>query len=58
VRGVLTVTIPENADIAWIKSNYDFISSPNAGETREIDVEIRISTFTSDVYWSEMTALK
>jgi len=57
VRGVLTVTIPENADIAWIKSNYDFISNPKAGESRDVDVEIRVDTFTSNVYWSVMTAL-
>ena len=57
VRGVLTVTIPESADIAWIKSNYDFISNPKAGETRDVDVELRIDTFTSNVYWSSMTAL-
>jgi hypothetical protein len=57
VRGVLTVTIPENADIAWIKSNYDFISDPVAGETRDVDVEVRVDTFTSNVYWSSMTAL-
>ena len=58
VRGVLTVTIPQNADISWIKNNYDFISNPKAGETRDIDVEICVNTFTSDVHWSEMTALK
>lgn len=57
VRGVLTVTIPENANITWIKQNYDFISDPKTGETRDIDVEIRINTFTSNVYWSSMTAL-
>ncbi|MEA4893987.1 MAG: hypothetical protein VB064_01860 [Oscillospiraceae bacterium] len=57
VRGVLTVTIPEKADITWIKQNYDFISSPQAGETRDIDVEIRVNTFTSNVHWSSMTAL-
>lgn len=58
IRGVLTVIIPKNADISWITKNYDFISDPKAGETRKIDVEIRVSTFTSEVYWSEMTALK
>ncbi|MBP1737500.1 MAG: Protease inhibitor precursor [Oscillospiraceae bacterium] len=58
VRGVLTVTIPENADISWIKKNYDFISDPKAGETRDIDVEIYVNTFTANVYWNEMTALK
>jgi hypothetical protein len=57
VRGVLTVTIPENADIAWIEKNYDFISDPKAGETRDIDVEIYVNTFTETVYWNEMTAL-
>jgi len=57
VRGVLTVTIPENADISWIKSNYDFISNPKAGETRDVDVELRIDTFTRNVYWSSMMAL-
>lgn len=56
VRGVITVTIPNNADISWIKQNYDFISQPKAGETREIDVEIRVDTFTANIYWSEMTA--
>jgi len=55
---VLTVTIPQNADISWIKNNYDFISNPKAGETRDIDVEICVNTFTPDVHWSEMTALK
>lgn len=57
VRGVLTVTIPENADITWIKSNYDFISDPEAGQTRNVDVEIYVNTFTETVYWNEMTAL-
>ena len=57
VRGVLTVAIPENADISWIKQNYDFISDPKAGEARDIDVEIRVNTFTSNVHWSSMTAL-
>jgi len=57
VRGVLTVTIPENADITWIKQNYDFISDPKAGEIRNVDVEIRVNTFTSNVHWSSMTAL-
>jgi len=58
IRGVLTVMIPENADISWIKSNYDFISDPKAGETRNVDVEIYVNTFTANVHWSEMTALK
>ena len=58
VRGVLTVTIPQNADISWITKNYDFISNPKAGETRDIDVKIYVNTFTSTVYWDEMTALK
>jgi hypothetical protein len=58
VRGVLTVTIPENADISWIEENYDFISNPKAGETRDIDVEIRVNTFTANIFWSEMLALK
>lgn len=57
VRGVAIVTIPENADISWIKRNYDFIANPRAGETCEIDVEIRVNTFTANVYWSTMTAL-
>ncbi|SBW01102.1 exported hypothetical protein [uncultured Eubacteriales bacterium] len=57
VRGVLTVTIPENTDISWIKQNYDFITNPKAGETRDIDVEIYVNTFTETVYWNEMTAL-
>ena len=57
VRGVLTVTIPENADISWIKSNYDFISDPKAGETRNVDVEIYVNTFTANIHWSSMTAL-
>ena len=57
VRGVLTVTIPENADITWIQQNYDFISDPKAGEIRDVDVEIRVNTFTANVHWSNMTAL-
>lgn len=57
VRGVVTVTIPDNADVSWIQQNYDFISYPKAGETREIDIEIRVNTFTANVYWSTMTAL-
>lgn len=57
VRGVLTVTIPEAADTSWIEDNYDFISDPKAGETREIDVEIYVNTFSETVYWNEMTAL-
>jgi hypothetical protein len=57
VRGVLTVTIPENADISWIKSNYDFISDPKPGETRNVDVDIYVNTFTANVHWSSMTAL-
>jgi len=56
VRGVLTVTIPENADITWIQQNYDFISNPKAGESRDVDVEIRVNTFTANVHWSSMTA--
>ncbi len=56
VRGVLTVTIPENADITWIQQNYDFISDPKAGEIRDVDVEIRVNTFTANVHWSSMTA--
>lgn len=58
VRGILTVQIPENADLSWITQNYDFIPNPKAGETRDIDVEIHVNTFTSNVYWDEMTALK
>ena len=57
VRGVLTVTIPENADITQIQQNYDFISDPKAGEIRDVDVEIRVNTFTANVHWSSMTAL-
>lgn len=58
VRGVLTVTIPENADISWIKENCDFISDPKAGETRNIDVEIYVNTFSANVHWSSMTAVE
>ena len=58
VRGIATVSIPENADISWIKHNYDFIANPKAGEVREIDVEIRVDTFTANIYWNTMTALK
>lgn len=58
VRGVLTVMIPADADISWIKANYDFISNPKAGETRDIDVEIYVNTFTSNVFWGELVALK
>jgi len=58
VRGVLTVTIPQNADIPFIEKNYDFIVNPKAGETRNIDVEIYVNTYTKTVYWDEMTALK
>jgi hypothetical protein len=57
VRGVLTVTIPENADISWIKNNYDFISDPKTGETRNVDVEIYVNTFTANVHWSSMISL-
>lgn len=57
VRGVLAVTIPREADIAWIVKNYDFISNPKAGESYDIDVEIYINTFTSNIHWSEMTSL-
>ena len=57
VRGVLSVTIPQNTDISYIKQNYDFISNPTTGETRNIDVEVRVSTFGNNVYWEEMTAL-
>ena len=57
LRGVAIVEIPDNADIPWIKRNYDFIANPKAGEIREIDVEIRVNTFTTNVYWSTMTAL-
>lgn len=57
VRGVLTVTIPQGADITWIAKNYDFISNPKAGETRKIDVEIYVNTFTKEVHWSEMITL-
>lgn len=58
VRGVLTVTIPADSDINWIKSNYDFISNPKAGETRDIDVEIYVNTFTSDAHWSSLLSLQ
>lgn len=58
VRGVLTVKIPQNADISLITKNYDFIPNPKAGETRDIDVEIYVNTFTANVYWEEITALK
>ena len=58
VRGVLTVKIPENADIFWIKENCDFISDPKAGETRNIDVEIYVNTFSANVHWSSMTAIE
>lgn len=57
VRGVLAVTIPREADIAWIVKNYDFISNPKAGESYDVDVEIYVNTFTSNVHWSEMTSL-
>lgn len=57
VRGLLTVTIPSNADISWIKNNYDFIPNPIAGTVQNIDVEIRVNTFTSNVHWSSMIAL-
>jgi hypothetical protein len=57
VRGVLTVNIPQNADTTWISKSYDFITDPKAGETREIDVEIYVNTYTADVHWSEMFAL-
>lgn len=57
VRGVLTVEIPENANITWIKQNYDFITDPKAGETRDVDVEVYVNTFTAKVHWSSMTAL-
>ena len=57
VRGVLAVTIPQNADISWIETNYDFISNPTAGETRNVDVEIYVNTFTANVHWSSMIAL-
>ncbi len=57
VRGILTVEIPKNADISWLKENYDFIDNPQSGETREIDVEIYVNTYTETVYWSEMLAL-
>ena len=57
VRGVLAVTIPREADIAWIVKNYDFISNSKAGESYDVDVEIYVNTFTSNVHWSEMTSL-
>lgn len=58
VRGVITVSIPADADISWIQANYDFIPNPKAGETRDIDVEIYVNTFTSSVFWGELVALK
>lgn len=57
VRGVLTVTIPINADISWIKENYDFVPNPVAGATQTIDVVVNVSTFTNKVHWSSITAL-
>jgi hypothetical protein len=57
VRGVLTVTIPEDADLSYIQKNYDFISNPKSGETRNIDVEITVNTFSTNVYWSSLVAL-
>jgi hypothetical protein len=57
VRGVLTVTIPQNTDIDWIVKNCDYIANPKVGETRDIDVEIYVNTFTKDIHWSEMNAL-
>jgi len=58
IRGVLTVTIPVSADMSYIKQNYDFISNPISGETRNVDVEVRVDTFGQNVYWEEMTELK
>jgi len=57
VRGVLTITIPSNADISYIKQNYDFISNPVSGETRNVDVEVRVNTFGQNVYWEEIAEL-
>lgn len=51
------MTIPREADIAWIVKNYDFFSNPKAGESYDVDVEIYVNTFTSNVHWSEMTSL-
>lgn len=58
VRGVLDVTIPKGADMAWIRRNCDFISNPKEGESRSIDVEVYVNTFSEEVYWQEMLALK
>lgn len=58
VRGVISVAIPQNADMSYVAQYCDFLSNPVAGETYSVDVYIRVSTFTDDVYWSEMTALK
>jgi hypothetical protein len=32
-------------------------SNPKAGETRDVDVEIYVSTFTANVHWSSITAI-
>jgi len=58
VRGVLSVTIPQNADLSYIAQNCDFISNPVAGESYDIDVDIRVNTFDNNVYWQEITTLK
>jgi hypothetical protein len=61
VRGILTVTVPKDADLAQIKNLYGvIISDPKAGETRNVDVEVRVFTDKAKgiVVWSYIGALK
>lgn len=60
VRGILTVSIPNAADIAWISSTYgDIIPNPILGETRSIDVEVFLTANeTFGAYWREMYVLE
>lgn len=58
VRGILHVSIPQNADITYIKANYPIITNPVAGESRDIDVEVYVCTYTGSVFPQDMEQLK
>ncbi|MEG2104707.1 MAG: copper amine oxidase N-terminal domain-containing protein [Oscillospiraceae bacterium] len=56
VRGVMTITIPENADINAIESKYG-ISNGKAGGSYSTDVEIKIATYKGKIGAVEIATL-
>lgn len=60
VRGILTVEVPNNADISWIKEKYgSIILNPKSGETYNIDVQIKVLTRPfSGIFWDYVSLCK